>query len=292
MTDTHSSAGPERSGSLLERLDSEFSDIELRPLEGQRFLESHAVFEARSNQRRRILAWFRDRIPSLVARRSSFGALSVGCGAGPLDIPIAKWIAECTDKLVYAGVNPNGVECEEFAKAFANQRIGDAELEITATTFEEFDATRSFELVHFVHSLYYMDDAAEALERARRMVAPGGHLVVIHAPEEELNDLASRFYARLYGRQSLFAADVRDTLDRSGCKYEQARIEAEIDVTAFFNGDAEIGLALRDFILQVESDELPRQVQEVVERHLRSIASERDGRWAIPHPVEVFVVEG
>ncbi len=58
------------------------------------------------------------------------------------------------------------------------------------------------------------------------------------------------------------------------------------------NGDPEIGLALRDFIIQVDSQRLSSPVQEIVERYLRLIAVEDRGRNHISHPVDVFLIDG
>ena len=155
-----------------------------------------------------------------------------------------------------------------------------------------FATDRAFDLIHFVHSLYYMPDPSAALEKARKLLAPGGRLIVFQAPREALNDLAVRFWDKKYARPTLFAEDFAELLDRWGWAYERGRVEAAVEVTPFVNGDPEVGLALRDFIVQVDSQRLPPPVQEIVERYLRLIAVEDRDRHHIPHPVDVFFIDG
>ena len=209
-----------------------------------------------------------------------------------LDVPVATRLAARTADLQYVGVDPNGVECEVFERVFRQTSLPGARVEVVLATFEDFEATRAFDLIHFVHSLYYMPDPASALEKARKLLAPGGRLIVFHAPCEALNDLAVRFWDKQYARPTLFAEDFAELLDRWGWSYERGRVDAAVEVTPLVDGDPEIGLALRDFIVQVDSQRLPPPVQEIVERYLRLIAVEDRGRTHIAHPVDVFVIDG
>ena len=56
--------------------------------------------------------------------------------------------------------------------------------------------------------------------------------------------------------------------------------------------DSKIGLALRDFIVQFDTQHLPEAVQDLVGRYLRLISVEDRGQTHIPHPVDVFVIDG
>lgn len=264
---------------------------ELVPLDDARFLETHEIYEGCSDQQQRIIEWFGERIaPSLSADRP-FRVLSVGCGGGLLDVPVASRFAAQCAQLHYVGVNPNPVECAVFERVF-RKAVSGARLELFPEPFETFHTDQQFDLIHFVHSLYYLPDAAEALRKAKRLLAPEGRLVACHAPREALNDLAVRFYDKHYERPTLFAEDLAELIGGWGWSCERQRVDARVDVTSFVKGDPGIGHALRDFMVQVDSRKLPSEVLLLVERYLQHITVEDRERAYIPHPVDAFLIDG
>ncbi len=164
--------------------------------------------------------------------------------------------------------------------------------DVVPTTFDEFEAGCSFDLIHFVHSLYYMPDPAAALEKARKLLAPGGRLVVFHAPCEAMNDLTEPFWEKLYGRQTLFAEDFAKILDAWHWDYERARVDARLEVSPLAQADSSHGLALTDFLVQIDSTRLAKPVQDLVSSYLRLISVEDGDQTHISHPVDVFVIAG
>ncbi len=278
---------------LLERLDESLARIgEVFCLDETRFLETHRIYEGRSDQQRRIVEWFGEVITPALRPGHPFRVLSVGCGSGMLDLPVATRLASRKADLHYVGVDPNRVECEAFERLFRRATLPGARVEVVPTTFEAYEADGPFQLIHFVHCLYYMPDPCAALEKARKLLAPGGRLLVFHAPREALNDLAVRFWNKTYARPTLFAGDFAELLDRWGWAYERGRVEAALEVTPLVDGDPEIGHALRDFIIQVDGRRLPAPVREIVERYLRLLVVEDRGRNHISHPVDFFFIDG
>jgi hypothetical protein len=77
-----------------------------------------------------------------------------------------------------------------------------------------------------------------------------------------------------------------------GWFYERERIDAQLEVPAMVRGDADVGSALRDFIVQVDSRRLPPAVLTLVERYLDLVTVEDGGRFVIDHPVDAFVIGG
>ena len=287
---------------LLGRLDRALiGSSDLVPLSDARYLEAHGIYEGRSDQQRLIIDWFGDRVAPTLPPDGSFRVLSIGCGSGILDVSIATRLLEQTNDLHYVGVDPNQIECEAFLQQFTDPSLDSsqhkARVEVVPATFEDFEAGCSFDLIHFVHSLYYMPDPAAALEKARKLLAPGGRLVVFHAPCEALNDLTVRFWDKQFARPTLFAEDFAETLDAWSWDYDRKRVDARLEVTGLDHADpahagSSIGLALRDFIVQFDSRRLPFPVQDLVGRYLRLISVEDRGETHIPHPVDVFVIDG
>jgi SAM-dependent methyltransferase len=282
---------------LLGRLEiALIGSSDLVPLTDARYLETHGIYEGRSDQQRLIIDWFADRIAVTFPPNGAFRVLSVGCGSGILDVQIATRLLEQTNDLHcdlhYVGVDPNRIECETFEQNFADAALDQVQVDCVNTTFEDLEAGRGFDVIHFVHSLYYMPDPKAALEKARKLLAPGGRLIVFHAPCEALNDLTVCFWDKQYARPTLFAEDFAEILDAWRWDYERARIDARLEVSPLAQADSSIGLALTDFIVQIDSLRLSAPVQDLAGRYLRLISFEDRGETHIAHPVDVFVIGG
>jgi SAM-dependent methyltransferase len=287
-----SSAASDQRRDLLAHLDRALiGSGDLVPLGDARYLETHGIYEGRSDQQGLIIDWFGNYAFPNLRPEGPFRVLSIGCGSGVLDVSIAKRLLEETNELHYVGVDPNRIECEAFQDNFTEASFDQAQAEVFSTTFEDFEASGGFDLIHFVHSLYYMPDPTAALEKARKLLSPGGRLVVFHAPCEALNELTVRFWDKESERATLFAEDFAKTLDAWSWDYERERVDARLEVSPLANPDSSIGLALRDFIVQFHTRGLPEPIQDIVDRYLRLISVEDQGETHMAHPVDVFVID-
>jgi SAM-dependent methyltransferase len=276
---------------LLALIEAALSALEELPqLDSARYKATHTLYEAMSDQRERII----DELCVRIGRRRPSGrplrVLSVGCGGGDVDISLARTIAANVGELVYVGVDPNRSQCDAMKKLFIEADIPGVRFEVEVKAFEDFDTSEHFDVIHFVHSLYYVPDPAIALARARRMLTPDGELVVVQAPRDDMNELAGRFYDKTYERPTLFACDLEKLLTRWSWTFEQVRLTGRLDVTAFLDGESEVGTALRDFIVQIDGRSLPGAVQDLIARYLRLIAFQHEGRSFIAHPADALFI--
>lgn len=252
------------------------------PLSEARFLATHVAFETSSDQQSQILAHlgrFVERAPSSV--------LSIGCGSGILDAPLAQRL-RAGGPLRYVGLDPNPVECGAFRERLASLDVQD---EVVVGPLETFETPERFDLVLLIHTHYYFPDVPRGLEQAARKVAPGGHLVIAAAPRAELNQLAEAFWPHPGEDGLWFSADIARYLSDREIDVEPIRIDGRLDVTSCFE-DTDQGEAIRDFIVQAETRHLPPSVVEEIDRELRGMARlEPDDRWTVPHPVDLYELD-
>ncbi|MEM9188689.1 MAG: class I SAM-dependent methyltransferase [Myxococcota bacterium] len=277
---------------LLTRLDLALAPItSIPPLDRLRFLETHRAYEARSDQRQRIVDWFASNlVPEEHPRELT--VLSVGCGGGLLDSRIASQAAQSVSRLRYIGIDPSPESCTSFLERMRAALLSsEAQFDVACGVLETASpAPASCDVVHLVHCLYYMRDPWGTLEHARRLLRPGGRLIVGHAPREALNELSARFYEKQYRKPSFFAGDLVHLLERNRWAYRRTRLNATLDLSGVGRGECSDGL--RDFIIQADGAELPDSARGIVEQYLRVITSTVDDRAVIHHPVDMFVIDG
>jgi len=261
----------------------------VRPLEGDRYASCLASYEAASNQRERILDWFTgDMIPGLSSQRTR--VLSIGCGAGDLDKELLAAGAEHASEVSYVGLEPDAGQCEHFVSRMGFENDDNVQVEGHNLRFEEFGDKDRFDLVLMVHSLYYMEDPQQALEKALGLVGDEGRLTVLIASNDVLNELASSFWQLTKERPTWFSEDLSEHLEASGASFERKRIEARIDVTDCCEPRSERGVRIADFLAQVPTGELPERLRRMIFGYLEE-TSNRDGgtRW-LPHNVDAFTI--
>lgn len=261
----------------------------IAPLEGEQYASSLAIYEAASNQRARILDWIQT---SLLPRFNTprLSILSIGCGAGELDREILASSAARVPAVNYTGLEPDGRQCARFLRFMRQDQGPNVHIEAHNLSFENFLDPRRFDLVFMVHSLYYMEDPGRAIDKALKLVKPGGLLVTMVAPNDTLNELSSSFWNKEQDRTAWFSEDVEHYLRDSAVAFDRHRLEARLDMTDCFQPDSERGQNILDFLAQAPTTELPIHVQDMIFEYVDA-KCHRDGptRW-LPHNVDAFVI--
>jgi len=259
------------------------------PLEGQRYAACLQTYEAASNQRELILGWFTSQvIPQQSTESAAF--LSVGCGAGELDVEILAAGKAQTSSIAYDGLEPDPQQCETFLSRMARETDNGIRVTAHNTRFEQFTAQQRFDLVLMVHSLYYMDDPEQVLKDALNLVSESGRLVILIASDDTLNELSSSFWEMTNDGATWFSEDLSRHLAEQDIPFERHRIEGTLDITSCFEPDSEQGHRIADFVAQVPTGELPPRLRQMTFSYLDATAHhDGDKRW-LPHNVDAFVI--
>jgi len=255
-----------------------------RPLDGlipDTYARDHEAFEALSNQRALIADWLVDRLDSRGG--SSLSILSVGCGDGALDTMIAeRMLAGDPDgpTLRYVGVEPLAASAGRFRERLGSIESDRLSFDAVVAAFAETCLDETFDVVMFVHSMYYVPDVAEAAHAASALLGPGGETIVLSAPRGALNLLAGLLAPTIEGHRQWFSDDVLEALVGSVAEVRfPASIQAVVDLTEATDD-------VLDFTVQAR---LTPELRLLVRRYLAAVSLVA-GRSEVAHPVDAYVV--
>ncbi len=250
------------------------------------YARGHALFEARSDQRSMIVDWLGGRL----ARRSGaarLDVLSVGCGDGTVDRALAaRACAEAAPGATrsWTGVDPHSPGVASFVAGLEGLHHAGLAVRGHVGTFDDLvtGPDEAFDVVLFVHSLYYVPDLVAALGRALGLLAPGGELLVLHAPLGTLNALVADLAPPAAGGPQPWSDAVAAALARLPADVASEHLAAVVDL----DGSAEDDPALLDFTVQAV---LSVEQRSAVVARLQQGAEPGPG-LRVAHPVTAFVV--
>ncbi|MFY0409224.1 class I SAM-dependent methyltransferase [Solicola sp. PLA-1-18] len=243
------------------------------------YARDHAEFEARSDQRALITAYLCDRL--LARGPAPVSVLSVGCGDGSVDAAVARALvdAEPGRAVRYVGVEPFAGSAAAFTRRMQDVASPVLDAEVQVTTFDAATFTEQYDVVVFVHSMYYVPDVARAVLAAHALLRPGGELVVLSAPRAELNALGGVLAPPVQGHRQWFSDDVADGFAASGLSpVSTGVLHARVDL----DGASDDVL---DFTVQAR---LTSAVRPLVRDYLAAVSL--DGNVTVSHPVDVYRV--
>lgn len=270
--------GPDHPGrAVLEDL------LPLRALRPVDYARGHAQFEARSDQRSRLVGW----LDAQLARHPAdapLSVLSVGCGTGDVDAAVAVGAAGRARggvALRWTGVDPHAPSAAAFAVALA-RAAPTVQVSAHGCTFDEVVTDERYDVVTFVHSLYYVPDVHRALRRAVTLLAPGGRLLVLHAPLAALNELVAALAPQTDGHPQWWSDTVLAELYRLEVDVDLEHLDAQVDLTGCDGADR----SLLDFTVQAQVTDRARPAV------LRALAAAAlpGGGLRLPHPVVAITV--
>lgn len=256
----------------------------------ERYAVTHAAYEAASDQRSMLKEWLARELPPLLADRDPLRVVGVGVGDGSVDAVLAAALAVGSRRVLYTGVEPHATSAVGFARRLAALAVADfVDLvpTVTIAAFADYDGGATADLVHFVHSLYYVDDLPAALDQALGMLRPGGLLVAATAPLQPLC-VITELLSPWSGHRPWFAEDVRAELDARGLDVRGETLVGHLDVADVLADPLGRGEAVFDFLAGARTAPVDPDVREGVLAHLRGLAVPGHP-GVVPHPIDVVV---
>jgi SAM-dependent methyltransferase len=254
--------------------------LPLDALDPVEYAAGHALFEGRSDQRVNLTDWL---VGHLAVRADSpTRVVSIGCGDGSVDVAVAAALTSCGQRVEYVGVEPHAPSARTFGVSLAGVAMADAS--VLVQPFEQARPAGLFDVVLAVHSLYYVADLAATLRRAYALLAPGGEVIVLHAPLEPLNVLVRLLSP---GRRQAFGDELADAMALAVGRTRRAiRIDNRLDLTS--TGDLETDRQLLAFTVQAR---LPTALFPLVRNALAERALPGAG-LVLEHPVDAYIAGG
>ena len=259
-------------------------------LSDERFDVTHEAFECSSSQQQLVLRALKELISLHEGSTGALRILSVGCGSGILDNQLISTIASSPEHFEYTGVDPNPVACRRFREDFEKLALPNVKLEVRTEAVESLNINNPFDIIQLTHALYYFKDPADTLGKLRRLLAPGGKLIIVQAPNEYLNQLSECFWSHHAGQDIWFSECLEKYLIKQKIEFTCQRLYGEVDVTRCFNEGCPHGEKLLDFITQSDCRESDAEVRERCLHFLKKISRVDGERLKVEHPTDVFVV--
>lgn len=259
----------------------------LSALSPERYAQTHTLYEEASDQRRRLQSWLAGVLPPMLADCDPVRVVGIGVGDGSVDAPLAAALAADGRRVRYTGVEPHPPSAARFAAQLSALDAPTLTPAVVIGEFAEHDAGYPADLVHFVHSLYYVPDLSTALDHALSMVRPGGLLVTAVAPLEPLCVL-TEMLSPWTALKPWFAEDVRAELELRGLVSHAETLIGHLDVRDALSDSLGRGEAVLDFLIGARSRELRPDARARLLDYLREI-SLPDRPGVLPHPVEILL---
>ncbi|CAN5415147.1 hypothetical protein BH11ACT6_BH11ACT6_09440 [soil metagenome] len=272
----------------LDGLRAQILDLPALPgLSPQRYAQTHALYEAASDQRPRLQEWVAATLPPMFADCDPVRVVGVGVGDGSVDAPLAAALAAGGRRVHYTGVEPHPPSAADFAARLNALDERTLTPTVVIGEFADHDAGHPADLVHFLHSLYYVADLSAALGHALSMVRPGGLLLAAIAPLQPLCVL-TELLSPWAGLTPWFAEDVREELELRGLSTRTETLVGQLDVRDVLSDSLGRGEAVLDFLIGARSRALGHDAREWLLDYLRDISL--PGRPGIlPHPVDMLL---
>ncbi|NWX42984.1 HNMT methyltransferase, partial [Steatornis caripensis] len=278
-----------------------------------RYLQCFRLFLTHSTEHQCMREFIERQLPDVIAsignKKSTINILSVGGGAGEIDLLILLKV-----QARYPGVTINNAVIEPSADQISKYKEHVAEtsnLENVKFTWHEETSyeyesrmnaekkSEKWDFIHMIQMLYYVKDVSATIQYFHSLLEAQAKLLIIlvsgnsgwatlwkkHGSSFPLDDLCSY----------ISSAEITRMLDSAGLKYQLYELSSQMDITSCFIEGNEDGELLLDFLTETcefsktAPPELKRQVIEELRKP--ECSEKRDGKVLFNNNLSVMVIE-
>ncbi|MFY9807917.1 MAG: class I SAM-dependent methyltransferase [Pseudonocardiaceae bacterium] len=258
----------------------------LPELSGVHYAYSHAAYEGASDQRAALQAWLPRELPSLLGT-GPVRVIGVGVGDGSVDAPLATALAKDGRQVEYTGIEPHAASAAGFQARLGALDAASLTVTSVAGAFNDYEAAAPADLVHFVHSVYYMADLGATLDHALAMLRPGGLLVSATAPREPLCVL-TELLSPCVGHRLWCAEDVAAELAARRLDVRSETMLAGLDLHGALTDPHGADEPVLDFLVGARTAAMTAEVGEQLLAYLADVALP-GSPGVVPHPIEITI---
>lgn len=262
------------------------------------------VFNTNSNTEEVLTKWVTENFPQILNKYlpaldtvEEFAVLSVGSFDGTQDMILLDYVSKKLKKdamFLYRAIEP----CEDALEAFqksANSNFGSMSgftFEKESSTFQDYcrknnESSKRFDVVHFIHSIYYIDDLESALLHSynNELKKYGIIVALIKTTEAACSVIYNSVRSQVklphfHDEYSLHTTDdVAKIAKKHGWKYiELERLKRKTDLTIGLEG-SELGDQMLEFIFKLKvRGHVTHEGRQIIEKEILGITEDVNGR--------------
>ena len=248
---------------------------------GEYYYKSFDVMKNKTSEFFKNVEIMRDHMPSMIQKllhsvqdRTCFNILSVGSGTGDMDLEILKIVKDelqrsqgCHQmKMFNRAIEINKYPCDLYKAAIKNLSDQQVDFDIRHQSFEDYAkeftmGQPKFDLIHFIHSIYYVDIEAVLKHCMKNELQDNGLLVfMVKRPGLMSSVIEKQCFPDWHGTPDEknpesfeFAEKMFEIAEKCGWKHEVYTHEYSIDVTEIFDPQSSEGNLLLDFITHTKN---------------------------------------
>ena len=257
------------------------------PLEGERYKDGQLIFRQSSNQQQLMLDWLgRHFVSQLGSDPIRF--LSIGAGTGIFDVPIIQEFLRRDLHIQYEGIDPNENVLrllEESLRPWAGEKL---KVSIILSDFESYPTLKKFNFILLVHTHYFFPDLCQSLQKAWGLLEEGGTIILYSALDIFLSQFFNVTFQSNFGHPPWLSHHVQEALNTLNIPFRRESIHAVLDISTCFGQDEKAANDLLNFIIHADASH--SSGIDVLLACLKENATQENGRYLLPHTVDVFVI--